>query len=90
MKAAQCGHSSLTAVTVLNADDVGLIETLADLNFDQLKGRVARIFHPMDDTERQVDGLVGGELEDLVVPRHARATTADDPMFGAMLMPLEG
>src|SRR5277367_3423903 len=76
-------------VDVLDADDVVLAEVRAGLDLDQLQVDLARIGEPVDHPDRQEDRLVLVDDLLLLAARHLGGASDDDPMLGAMEMPLQ-
>ena len=54
-------------VDVFVPDDVILTQIAAGLHFNQHHGHLARVFHPMDGTQRDVDRLILGYEPDIIV-----------------------
>src|SRR3954453_8170576 len=77
------------AVAVLEADDVVLVQLVADLHLDQDEHLVARVLDPVAGTQRQVDRLGAADLQHLVAAGHPPPAADHDPVLGAVVVELE-
>lgn len=83
------GRGSAAAVGVIEASDVVLAEIGAGLHLDDFQGNLAGIFQAVPRADGNEGGLVLGDQESLVSPRHARRAAHDDPVLRAMMVHLQ-
>src|SRR5215469_10666328 len=80
---------SVTAVHVVNPNDVVLAEIAASLYLDQFERDSARISQAVHRADRDVDRLVFVHHPDILADRHFGGAAHDDPVLSAMMMLLK-
>src|SRR5579872_4965697 len=78
------GGSLMTAIIIVEADDIVLAEITADLNLDQLKLYLSRIEEPMNAADRNVDRLVFVDDTYFGADSDFGSASHHHPMFGAV------
>lgn len=68
-------------VDILVANDVVFTQIAAGSDLDQYHWNLARVLHPVNGPERNIDGLVFTDQLDAIINRHLCGAFYDDPIF---------